>query len=67
MLDRIHQLPGWLRLVRVGRVNMKDELNLEESYIEVSRPLVVVMAGLLGKIEGLARQDEALNEAGLPE
>ena len=29
--------------------------------------VVVVMAGLLGKIEGLARQDEALNEAGLPE
>lgn len=29
--------------------------------------VVMVVAGLLGKIEGFALQDEALNEAGLPE
>ena len=29
--------------------------------------VVMVVAGLLGKIEGFALQEEALNEAGLPE
>ena len=29
--------------------------------------VVMVVAGLLGKIESFALQDEALNEAGLPE
>ena len=43
MLDRVHHIPGWFRLARVGCFSSEGELRTEEPNVKLLQPLAVAV------------------------